>query len=125
MGTVIIIWAVIFIAVRMAGKSMDKKMAGDIRRARGEEPEASGRKMSSAGGRTPGADRSAFPGAGRNSGSRGTRTQRASWHNTAEASAAEISFRNLPPGTDELEELMRYNARHERELEARLKSREP
>ena len=37
MGTVIIIWVAIIIAIRMAGKSMDKKMADDIRKAKGEE----------------------------------------------------------------------------------------
>ena len=35
MGTVIIIWVAIIIAIRMAGKSMDKKMADDIGRRRG------------------------------------------------------------------------------------------
>ena len=35
MGTVIIIWVAIIIAIRMAGKSMDKKMADDIRKAKG------------------------------------------------------------------------------------------
>ena len=51
MGTVIIIWVAIIIAIRMAGKSMDKKMADDIRKAKGEESVSRPARASTAGGR--------------------------------------------------------------------------
>ncbi len=138
MGTVIIIWVAIIIAIRMAGKSMDKKMADDIRKAKGEESVSRPARASTAGGRnTAGRGMSSsagrsyagenFSGAGKNSGSRsvwGRSGAQTSWHNTAETSSSEISFRNMRPGTDELEALIRHNARHERELEARLRRNE-
>ena len=135
MGTVIIIWVAIIIAIRMAGKSMDKKMADDIRKAKGEESVSRPARASTAGGRnTAGRGMSSsagrsyagkkFSGAGKNSGSRSVRGRQTSWHNTAETSDSEISFRNMRPGTDELEALIRHNARHERELEARLRRNE-
>ena len=133
MGTVIIIWVAIIIAIRMAGKSMDKKMADDIRKAKGEESVSRPARASTAGGRnTAGRGMSSsagrsyagenFSGAGKNSGSRSVWGR--SWHNTVETSDSEISFRNMRPGTDELEALIRHNARHERELEARLRRNE-
>ena len=138
MGTVIIIWAVIIIAIRMAGKTMDKKMADDIRKAKGEDPVSRSARASTAGGRNT-AGRRISSSAGRSyaggntsgtakqSGSRsvwGRSGAQTSWHNTAENSDSEISFRNMRPGTDELEALIRHNARHERELEARLRRNE-
>ena len=130
MGTVIIIWVAIIIAIRMAGKSMDKKMADDIRKAKGEESVSRPARASTAGGRNTAGRSYAgknFSGAGKNSGSRsvwGRSGAQTSWHNTAETSDSEISFRNMRPGTDELEALIRHNARHERELEARLRRNE-
>ena len=122
MGTVIIIWVAIIIAIRMAGKSMDKKMADDIRKAKGEESVSRPARASTAGGRNT-AGRGMSSSAGRSYvwGRSGAQT---SWHNTAETSDSEISFRNMRPGTDELEALIRHNARHERELEARLRRNE-
>lgn len=119
MGSVIILWIIIIIVFRAA-----KQSARNRNRNSGptpNRPRSGGQSASRGNSSRTSTYRSVH------SGTRPAKSQKQqtdSWHNEAEVTAGDISFRNLPPGTDELEMLIRHNTRYEKLLEARLASSE-
>lgn len=126
MNFLVVIWIVVVIAISMAGKASTKQNKKSNSTYGRSSMNRSGSYGKSASGNAASTNRNAeYGSAGRRTRPSGSsRRQQESWHNEAEITAADITFRNLRPGTDELEVLIRHNTRYEKMLEARLVSRE-
>ena len=134
MSGIVVFWILIIIAVSL---SNNKKKN---RKQDGTSPNRSGNYRTSASGTASrsaerayssaaqGGTRTVRSGTGRTASARNTsaggRKAQEKWYIEPDNCDAEISFKDLRPGTDELEALIRHNARHEKSLEARLSSRE-
>lgn len=134
MSGIIVFWILIIIAVTL---SNNKKKT---QRQDGTAPNRPGNYRTSASGTTSRKDARTYSsaaqggagkartGTGRTASARtssvGGRKAKEKWYIEPDNCDAEISFKDLRPGTDELEALIRHNARHEKSLEARLSSRE-